>query len=360
MKKRTTQTRITKTDNEGQPRRGRTRHGFTLIELLVVIAIISLLVSILLPSINKAKDLAKAAVCQANIKTAATSIFVVAEEYNALPPSYVYPREDGSWSTGEGGQDMSKPIGYLHWSYLALDQVSSSSFRCPAIENGGAPRTNPGSNPDDWESNQVDDRGNSKSSPPSDYQDQQPARMAFTANAAMIPRNKFTTGLSGGRRVNQLVPVERIEDPCAEIMLSEFNDNWTSVGVPSGGKFLSKSHRPVQPFKTQGGNVYNLHEKVDELQHYSVSDLFSYSKILKEGNLLDDAKVQLNAIGRHHPGEETNKGENFGGKTSFAYADGHVEQKHIIETVEREEWGRRFYSITGGCTRVRHNPENDK
>ncbi len=44
------------------------RKGFTLIELLVVIGIIALLVSILMPALSRAKELAKRTVCSANLK----------------------------------------------------------------------------------------------------------------------------------------------------------------------------------------------------------------------------------------------------------------------------------------------------
>ena len=64
------------------------RRGFTLIELLVVIAIIALLVSLLMPSLKQAKDLAKAALCKAHLRLVGVAIPQYLSEYDDVLPRY--------------------------------------------------------------------------------------------------------------------------------------------------------------------------------------------------------------------------------------------------------------------------------
>lgn len=61
---------------------------FTLIELLVVIAIVSILASILLPALAKAKDTAVAATCVSNQKQCLMLMSLYGDDFDSLMPTY--------------------------------------------------------------------------------------------------------------------------------------------------------------------------------------------------------------------------------------------------------------------------------
>lgn len=85
--------------------------GFSLIELLVVIAIISLLVSILLPSLKKAKELAKIAVCASNLHQLGTALHLYGSDFNDNVPSppdngyYQFNALTYDWDSASDGID---------------------------------------------------------------------------------------------------------------------------------------------------------------------------------------------------------------------------------------------------------------
>jgi prepilin-type N-terminal cleavage/methylation domain-containing protein len=69
----------------------RRRAAFTLVELLVVIAIIGILIMLLLPAINAAREAARKSQCSSNLKQIATATHTFSSVFKHFPPGFLGP-----------------------------------------------------------------------------------------------------------------------------------------------------------------------------------------------------------------------------------------------------------------------------
>jgi prepilin-type processing-associated H-X9-DG protein len=107
------------------------------VELLVVIAIISVLVSLLTPSLRSARAAAKSATCKNNLKQLALGILMYAQDNDGAFPSYDYRKTDHSYVhyhrniwpyLQQGGT-------YHNWGVMGL-KMRRWVYSCPADPEG--------------------------------------------------------------------------------------------------------------------------------------------------------------------------------------------------------------------------------
>lgn len=112
------------------------RNGFTLIELLVVVAIIALLISILLPSLSRAREIAKRTVCASNLGGIGRGIKVYANDNDDwYPATYFKLSTAGSTENSHEvtfitklAKDLETPANDSNTSLLTNQHPSRSLF----------------------------------------------------------------------------------------------------------------------------------------------------------------------------------------------------------------------------------------
>ena len=114
----------------------RTPHGFTIVELLVVIAIIGLLIALLLPAVQAARESARRAKCQSNIKQLGLGLHTYHDAQKRFPPGY-----QGMLGNCSGADNSIsnkwKDAGW-GWSVFLLPHIEEQSLSDRLTVNSGS------------------------------------------------------------------------------------------------------------------------------------------------------------------------------------------------------------------------------
>ena len=134
-------------NTKGGQRRDAGMRGFTLVELLVVIAIIGVLVALLLPAVQSAREAARRTKCQNNMKQIGLALHNYHDTIKVFPPGnlvFFTPDANGCYA-GQSAQLPGPPWTVLVLPYVEQTALYSSldfSVRFNAYSNLGAQSAN--------------------------------------------------------------------------------------------------------------------------------------------------------------------------------------------------------------------------
>lgn len=119
------------------------RNAFTLVELLVVIAIIGILVALLLPAVQAAREAARRMQCSNNVKQIGLALHTYESTHRTFPPGFI-SRVTGPWP---GGANDPVPEAGPGWSLFALLLTQMEQNNLHDTINFSRPITDPVNQP---------------------------------------------------------------------------------------------------------------------------------------------------------------------------------------------------------------------
>src|SRR5262245_55009652 len=111
--------------SEGLVMRRRTSvSGFTLVELLVVIAIIGILVSLLLPAVQAAREAARRMQCTNNLKQLGLAIVNYHDVHKVFPPGHI--EDPKAYASSPTGSDAVSNLS--NWGVMTLPFIEQQAL----------------------------------------------------------------------------------------------------------------------------------------------------------------------------------------------------------------------------------------